>query len=371
MLHTAAGNLYGGVETILLTLARHRALCPQMLPEFALCFDARLANELRAESVPVHMLGDVKFSRPWSLYSARKNFRRLLTERHIDVVVCHSAWPHAVFARSAKKLSRPVVFWLHTRVEGKHWTERLAAKTPPDLAIAVSRDSGESMQLAFPGLPYEVLYTPMPRASVELSPTERQQLRAEFGANDNTVVITQASRMESWKGHRILLEALAKLRDDPHWQAWVIGGAQRPAEQKYFDELRALASRLGLIERIKFLGQRADVQRLLCATDIYCQPNLGPEGFSIVFIEACLARLPIVTSALGGALEIVDEQIGVLTVPGALDAVAAALRRLCADPAERKRMGNAAFKRVHELCDPQTQLQKMHTLFERLRSRKA
>src|SRR5579872_6438503 len=48
VLHVAAGKLYGGVETLLVTLARYHKLCPEMEPEFAVCFEGRLAEELRA-----------------------------------------------------------------------------------------------------------------------------------------------------------------------------------------------------------------------------------------------------------------------------------------------------------------------------------
>ena len=57
VLHVIGGQLYGGVETLLLTLARLRHLCPGMQPEFAVCYGGRLADELRAAGVPVHLIG--------------------------------------------------------------------------------------------------------------------------------------------------------------------------------------------------------------------------------------------------------------------------------------------------------------------------
>lgn len=366
VLHIIAGNLYGGIETILVSLARHRHLCPEMEPEFALCFEGRLADELCTENVPVHILGPVRFSRPWTIWCARSNLLQVLREKKIGAAICHAAWAHAVFAPTIRKSPTKLLFWLHTRADGTHWTERLAGKTPPDLAIAVSRDSGAHMGRTFPGLAYEVLYTPMPKVVREPDLAEKQQLRAQFGVEPGAVVITQASRMEDWKGHRIHLAALAEIKNDPHWRAWFVGGAQRPEEEKYLGELTALAKKLGITERVKFWGQRADVQNLLYASDIYCQPNLASEGFSIVFIEACLARLPILTSAIGGAFEIVDETSGVLTQPGDVPAVASGLRSLIADETLRKRLGDQAYRKVWSLCDPKIQLEKIHTLIENL-----
>ena len=87
---------------------------------------------------------------------------------------------------------------------------------------------------------------------------------------------------------------------------------------------------------MRFLGQRADVPRLMAAADIFCQPDIGPEPFGIVFIEALYAGLPVVTSAFGGAVEIVDETCGILTAPGDTAAVATAVRSLIQDPSRRQ-----------------------------------
>ena len=95
------------------------------------------------------------------------------------------------------------------------------------------------------------------------------------------------------------------------WVCWTAGGAQRPAEAAYLAELRQTAARLGIAERVRFLGQRTDVPHLLAAADVHCQPNTGPEPFGLAFVEALAAGRPVVTTALGGALEIVDETCGV------------------------------------------------------------
>ena len=49
LLHVYSGNLYGGIESILLTLTRQRAACPELDAEVALCFEGRLSHELTAE----------------------------------------------------------------------------------------------------------------------------------------------------------------------------------------------------------------------------------------------------------------------------------------------------------------------------------
>src|SRR5947208_3625713 len=71
VLHVTTGNLYGGVETCLMTLARSRGLCPEMEPSFAVCFRGRLWDELTAAGVPVYQLRPTRVSRPWTVLRAR------------------------------------------------------------------------------------------------------------------------------------------------------------------------------------------------------------------------------------------------------------------------------------------------------------
>jgi glycosyltransferase involved in cell wall biosynthesis len=172
--------------------------------------------------------------------------------------------------------------------------------------------------------------------------------------------------MEPWKGHELLLDALAELGDTPGWVCWIAGGAQRPHEHQYLEGLRRKTDRLGLADRVRFLGQRPDVPRLMAAADLHCQPNTGPEPFGIAFVEALYAGLPVVTTALGGALEIVTERCGVLVPPADGKSLAAALARLIREEELRKRLGDAGPEQARNLCDPVRQLAGLHGRFQSL-----
>jgi glycosyltransferase involved in cell wall biosynthesis len=177
--------------------------------------------------------------------------------------------------------------------------------------------------------------------------------------------------MEAWKGQRVLIEALGQLRDDPSWECWQVGGAQRPAESRYLDTLEADADRLGVTDRIRFLGHRSDVPSLLASADIFCQPNIDGEAFGISFIEALHARLPVVTSAIGGAMEIVDATCGVLVPPNDASALASALSQLLANRQERERLGQGGPARARALCDPATQMKAIANLLGSIVSQSA
>lgn len=361
VLHITSGNLFGGVETILTTLARSRHLCPEMEPHFAICFDGKLSQTLQEAGAAVHLLGGVRFSRPWTVVRARKNLQALLRSTRFDAAICHMAWPQAIFGSVVRRHGVPLLFYAHNRISGSHWTERLARRTPPDRVISVSQDTAATIANLYQQVPNVVLYSPLPGSLRETDKDQRQRTRQSLGVTGDTPVIIQVSRMEPWKGHPALLSALAALKD-LQWTCWIVGGAQKPDEIIYLQRLTAQARQSGIEDRIRFLGERSDVPSLLAAADLFCQPNTQSEGFSIVFMEAFLASLPIVTTAIGGGLEMVTGSCGALLPMNDGAALEQALRRLLSDPGERGKLGAAGRQRVLEMCDPAAQLGKLHSI---------
>jgi len=361
VLHLHAGNMYGGVETLLMALANLRHLCPEMESDFALCFEGRLSRELTSAGVPVHELGRVRISQPWTMWRARRRLRELLRRQRYDAVICHQHWPLVVFGRTAKATGQKVVLWAHNFHTGRNWLERVAQRIQPDLLIADSSFVSGTMSHLYPGVPAPVVYYPLALVDAPDAPRWRAVARGEQGVDDDTVVIIQVSRCEIRKGHPLHLEGLSKLKSR-NWVCWMVGGPQNPEEQRYFDEVRNTAERLGIADRVRFLGQRSDVPQLLSGADIFCQPNQGPEPFGIVYVEALWAGLPVVTTAMGGALEIVDESCGLLSEPESADSLAKQLDRLIQSPDLRSQLGKAGPARARQLCDPATQMRVLENL---------
>jgi glycosyltransferase involved in cell wall biosynthesis len=350
-LHVYSGNLYGGVERMLATFAATPV--DGLEHAFALCFEGRLAKELRAAGAQPHILGAVRMSRPWTVIQARRRLGRVLDKDRPDVVICHSSWAQALFGILAVNRDIPLVFWLHDAVTGKTWPDVRARKTEPDLAICTSEFARGTLPRLWAHVASEVVYPPVPPTPT--TPTDLASLRAALRTPHDDTVILQASRMEPWKGHRLLIEALGRMRGRSGWTCWIAGGAQRPAEEAHLAEMYALAQQLGVEHRIRFLGQRDDVPALMAAADVLCQPNLGPEPFGIAFVEAMHAGLPVVATAIGGAREIVDPACGILVPPEDPGALAEALRTLLADGALRAWLGSAGPARARALCDPRRQ----------------
>lgn len=364
LLHVYSGNLYGGVESTLVVLARERATFAEVEPEFALCFDARLARELRASGTPVYLLGGVRASRPQTVLRARRALRALLKEHRPDFVMCHSAWSYSLFAATARRAGYPVGFWLHDAVRGTHWTERWARLRTPDIVIYNSEFTGMTVRSVFPRAHAELLHCPVSPPTVGAT---RETVRREFGVPPETAVIVQVGRLERWKGHALLLHALGFLGDLPGWECWIVGGAQRAPEKTYEAQLKNLVVSRGVRARVRFLGERDDIGSVLAGADIFCQPNAQAEPFGVAIIEALYAGVPVVATDMGGPTEIIKGQgCGILVPPRRPDEFANALRSLIENPARRQAMGAAGPPRARALCDPGARLRQLHDVLSPL-----
>lgn len=356
VLHSYSGNLYGGVETLLVTLARNRDLCPAMESHFALCSQGRLSSELAALRAPLHMMDEVRVRWPLTVRRARRCFGALLRRGAFDLVICHSPWAQAIFGPVVRSAGLPLAFWLHDAIDGRHWLERWARLTPPDLALCCSGYTASKLANIYPHTPATLVHHPVALAKSRRATVDRAALRAELNTPPDATVIVQVGRMDPLKGHSRHLEALAMLSDLPEWILWQVGGPQRTRELRYQDDLQQQAERLGIATRVRFVGERSDVPELLAAADIYCQPNARPEGFGITLVEALMAGLPVVATAFGGAKEIVDESCGVLVGPGDAHTLAASLRPLIQDRALRTKLAASGPARARKLCDPAAQM---------------
>jgi hypothetical protein len=182
VLQVGSGNLFGGIEVCQRTLAMHRHACPEMEQEFAYCFAGKPAEELRRTGVAVHLLGAVRYSRPWTLVAARKAFRALLARGQYDVVVCHEVWAYGVVAPEVRRAGLPLVLWVHDRHGSGGAYEYLTRRTPPDSIIANSEWSAASLSTFLRGVPAAVIYCPVEGDSPD-GRAQRRENRDRFAVS--------------------------------------------------------------------------------------------------------------------------------------------------------------------------------------------
>src|SRR5512133_3321966 len=188
-------------------------------------------------------------------------------------------------------------------------------------------------------------------------PPDRSLRRALAG--DQPLVLVVA-RLDPQKGHRHLLAAIANV---PNAIFALAGdGPERPA-------LEQLAGRLGVLDRVRFLGERSDVADLLAACHAFVLPSLY-EGLPISVLEAMAANRPVIATAIGGTDEVViDGASGLLVPPAQPDALASALRRLLADATLRATLAAAGHARVTNEFSAAGMVRHVSRLYEQLGDR--
>lgn len=179
--------------------------------------------------------------------------------------------------------------------------------------------------------------------------------RGERETWNSTPVVAIVGVLAKWKGQREFLHMARELTDRGiDAQYWVVGAQiyDTGGDRGYADELRALAKSLGLGDRVEFLGFRSDISRVLERTDVLVHASTRPEPFGRVIVEAQACGVPVVASAAGGVLEIVEhDETGLLFPPGDVPAMARQVSRLLADEGLGRRLAESAQRNVEkEFC---------------------
>jgi glycosyltransferase involved in cell wall biosynthesis len=146
--------------------------------------------------------------------------------------------------------------------------------------------------------------------------------------------LVTVARLAPQKALDVLLRVIALLPEHVHLA--LIGSG--PEEAK----LRSLANDMGVARRVSFLGYRSEPQDQVAAADVFCLTSVW-EACSLAAQEAMLLGTPVVTTAVGGMPELVEDRVsGRLVGPGDERAFAAVVAELLASPQERRRLGESA-----------------------------
>jgi glycosyltransferase involved in cell wall biosynthesis len=179
--------------------------------------------------------------------------------------------------------------------------------------------------------------------------------------------IVSCGILERYKGMHTLIEACARLRGEGiALECKIVGEGPRRGQ------LQAQIEKLGLTETVQLLGRRPhrEVADLLHSADVFALASeLGGRRRDVianVIVEAMAAGLPVVASAIPGADELVEDGVsGYLVRPNRVEAVADGLRKLAHDPAARRRLGQAARRRVLQDFDSNKNVKQLAALLAR------
>lgn len=303
--------------------------------------DPESAAELEALGVEVVRFPASRFLSPRRAF----RFARHLRSHRFDVVHVHLVRATVLGCLAARMAGIPTVATIHNtrRRIGMSslllTAEKWVLRHLTDRVVAVGWETARVHRSRIGGTPIEVI----PNAVGESAPigaAERAAVRAELGVPEEATLLIAVGRLHPQKAFPDLLRAFA-MTAAAHPDAHLcIAG-----EGRMRGEIDRLVASLGLADRVRILGLRRDVPRLLAAADIYVS-SAHWEGMPVATLEAMAAGLPIVATRVGDVARIVTEATGILVAPGDPGAIADALSPLLSDPQRRRCQGEAARAHV-------------------------
>lgn len=192
-----------------------------------------------------------------------------------------------------------------------------------------------------------------------------EKLRGDWGIDSSDIVVVKLARMTSWKGHDVLIRAVAQIIEDfPGLKVVLAGDAQ--GRNEYVAGLQATISKLGLQDNIVMPGHCDDPAAAVAVSDLVVVASTQAEAFGRAAVEAGALERPVIVSDIGAVEETVlaaadvdDAQItGWKVRPGDAQDMADALREaLTLTPKKRHAIGKRARKHaeahfsLQQMCD--------------------
>lgn len=200
----------------------------------------------------------------------------------------------------------------------------------------------------------------------------RRRLEERLGVTLPEFLVGSVGRLEPVKGHRALLEAVARLiprsGGAPHGPGLNRLGVVLVGDGRERAALEAIASRPPLAGRVWILGERPDAAEILPALDLFVLPSLS-EGMSNALLEAMAEGIPVIATRAGGNVEVVEAGVsGLLVDPGEPAALAGGIARMAADAERARTLGLLARERVRREFSFEAMLSAYRHLYWRLLS---
>ena len=290
-------------------------------------------------------------------------FRSIIRRLNPELIHTHGAKAHLLVAL-VRPRGTPVLWHLHDFLTGRKTLVRLlqwAVWSCGDAVsgLAVSDAVRSDARASLPNLPVITIRNSVATTHFAPGPGDGAELDRLAGmplALAGTIRIGMVATYARWKGQDVFLEALARLGDGlPPIRGYVVGGPIYTTSGSQFTEttLRALASELSVAERVGFIPHQSDPAPIYRSLDLVIHASTQPEPFGLTIAEAMACGRPVVVAAAGGAVELFTPDHDALgCVPGMVEELAQAIRRLVADPDLRHQLGINARRTAVEHFAP-------------------
>ena len=268
---------------------------------------------------------DIKSKNPLTAFSRAKKLRKLLEVERPDVVVAHSRVPAWLFVLANRKLKLKWITFAHGANSVSAYSKVM---TYGDVTVTPSQYIADYLieHYNIDKSLLRVIPRAIDREKFDITKLDREFMdskRREWKL-DGFRVVMGLGRITQLKGYDVLIRALAHLQrthiaakvNTPNWKLVIVGEAEA-LRKEYEDELRKLVIELGVGDNVVFAGAQSKVAECLSLANIVVSANYRkPEAFGRSMAEALAMDKPVVATAFGGALDIVEDRVnGALVAP--------------------------------------------------------
>jgi glycosyltransferase involved in cell wall biosynthesis len=305
-----------------------------------------LREELR--DVPKENLITLPLRNSLDAGSAR-DLARLVRQHRIEIVHAHMArdYPLAAFAVRRNPVAKLVVT-RHVLFPLNRLHRITLAKSSRIIAVSQAVASQLRADEIAPAEKITVVLNGIDTRRLQKARTEfdREQFLRNWKLPDDRLLVGTVGELTPLKGHVEFVKAAARILEHHPNTHFIIAGTDSSREEKHRKELSQLIDQLGLGERITILPWLDDIAQLYCALDVFVSAS-HTESFGLAIVEAMATGTAVVTTATGGATEIVrPEETGLLVPIGDVKSLADAVSGSLQDETRRIRMGTAAQQQV-------------------------
>ncbi|MEK7281337.1 MAG: glycosyltransferase family 4 protein, partial [Chloroflexota bacterium] len=210
-----------------------------------------------------------------------------------------------------------------------------------------------------------VVYTGIDTEELDSVP-ENNEVLPKYDVGQSTADVLCVGTLVKDKGVDTLIEAISLLPEDQRSRPSCLVVGRGPLKE----ELSSLIENKGLQDRVRLLGflSRQEFLQLMRSATIFVLPS-RVSVFDYILLEAGALGLPIITTAVGGNLEMFDQDSALLVPPDDPQALASAIARLLSDEALRQRLGQNAYHRIRSRFSLEAMFNAYAAIYQEIASR--
>jgi glycosyltransferase involved in cell wall biosynthesis len=348
--HLISGDLWAGAEVQVFNLLRSLVTVANLDVSAIILNEGKLAEKLYEEGIEASIIDERKHN----FFKIKSILARMLTGRKIDILHTHRYKENVLGGLVKNRCEiKGLIQTVHGVQEGFRGIKHLKMKFYMNLndnltrkrfskVIAVSQDIAERLREKFGDQKVVTVHNAIDTSLIKTS-RSADEIRRELGIFEDSAVIGAAGRLVPVKKYDVFLKAAKLILRKRPKTTFVIAG-DGPLKVKLCD----MAASLGIGANVIFTGFRDDVLDLVNAFDIFLVTSFH-EGIPMSVLEAMAMRKAVVSTAVGGITEIIEDSVsGLLADPGSPDALADRCMTVLENRELRSKIERNAEKRIEQ-----------------------